>query len=100
MELILISEERLREIIQETVSGAISGKANTPIEYSTPIRGIRNLAKHLNLGVSKVQRLKNDGVIPYFQDDRTVLFDPKAVHEALRVYNSRRQEKALWKRVV
>ncbi|MFZ4548684.1 MAG: DUF3853 family protein, partial [Bacteroidales bacterium] len=45
------------------------------------------LAKFLGISVSKAQKLKNEGIVPFFQNERLVLFDPDKVREAMSNYN-------------
>jgi len=52
-----------------------------------PIRGIHNLAKFLNISAPRAQKLKNDGLIPYFQSGRLVLFDPAKVRAVWQLHN-------------
>jgi hypothetical protein len=95
------------ELIQSTLT-ELEGKSNTPglsekmlhehssaiihhlpgksefEESSQPIRGIRALAKFLGVGVNTAQKLKNEGIIPCFQNGNVVLFDKTKVMDALR----------------
>lgn len=54
---------------------------------STPpqpfIKGIHELAKFLKVSPARAQKLKNEGVFPYWQDGRTLLFDPEKVKQAM-----------------
>ena len=54
------------------------------------IKGIHALAKFLGISPSKAQQLKNEGIIPFFQNERLVLFDPEKVCEAMSNYNKRK----------
>jgi len=47
------------------------------------IKGIHELAQYLQISTLKAQRLKNEGVIPCWQDGRIVLFDPVEVRKAM-----------------
>lgn len=49
------------------------------------IRGIRGLARYLNIGVTNCQRLKNQGFFDgcYFQSKRTVLFDKQLIQKKI-----------------
>ena len=51
------------------------------------IKGIHELATYLKVSPPRAQKLKNDGVFPYFQDGRLILFDPDKVLEAMANYN-------------
>lgn len=53
----------------------------------TMVRGIRGLAEALSVSTTKIQQLKNDGVIPYFQNGKLLLFDLDKVELALNSYN-------------
>lgn len=84
MKLIVISEDELRTIIRQELSTQAPGAVTTPAAPETPtIRGIHQLAKFLNISPSRAQSLKNQGLIPFFQSGRTVLFDPAKVRQAL-----------------
>ena len=79
----------LKEIIKEAVREEL-GKLSLPLEQKY-IRGIENLAKFLGISRSVAQKMKNEGIIPYVQYDRVVLFNPDEVWGALKtitpVYN-------------
>jgi hypothetical protein len=45
------------------------------------IKGIHALANFLKVSPAKAQQLKNKGAFPYWQDGRTILFDPVKVRE-------------------
>lgn len=47
------------------------------------IKGIHELAKFLQVSPARAQKLKNEGVFPYWQDGRTLLFDPEKVRQAM-----------------
>ncbi len=85
MKLIVISEEDLRNLIrQELASQPPAAPLQPANQPETPtIKGIHNLAKFLNISPSRAQSLKNQGLIPFFQSGRTVLFDPQRVRQAL-----------------
>ena len=48
------------------------------------IKGIQGLADFLGISKSVVQKMKNEGVIPFVQYDRVVLFRPEEVWQALK----------------
>jgi len=50
---------------------------------SSVIKGIQGLADFLGVSKSVAQKMKNEGVIPYIQYDRIVLFEPDKVLRAL-----------------
>lgn len=62
-------------------------KHNPQTQTSTPpqpfIKGIHELAKFLKVCPARAQKLKNAGVFPYWQDGRTLLFDPEKVKQAM-----------------
>jgi hypothetical protein len=58
--------------------------APTPV-----IKGHQGLADFLGISRSVVQKMKNEGVIPYIQYDRVVLFQPDKVLEALAAQTPR-----------
>ncbi len=80
--LIVVNTEELREIFREVVFEAIAS-----IEKTTPpepfIKGIHELANFLRVSPARAQKLKNEGVFPFWQDGRTLLFDPEKVREAM-----------------
>lgn len=64
-------------MVQEAVKTELEKLAvSVKQEY---IKGINGLAKFLGISKSVVQKMKNDGVIPYVQYDRVVLFNPAEV---------------------
>jgi Mn-dependent DtxR family transcriptional regulator len=67
----------LKEIVKEAVKEELE-KLSLAVEQKY-IKGIDNLAKFLSISKSVVQKMKNDGVIPYVQYDRVVLFSPDEV---------------------
>ena len=84
-----ISEEEITAIVTNAVRDAMPKelKASTPLPH---IKGIHELAAFLKVSASRAQKLKNEGVFPYFQDGRLVLFDPDKVREAMEAHNKRR----------
>ncbi len=54
------------------------------------IKGIHELAKFLRCSPSRAQKLKNEGRIPFFQDGRTVLFDPDKVREVMQIVEQKK----------
>jgi len=84
--LIIIEKDELEQLLTEIV------RANVPSEIrtSTPqtyIKGVHELARFLRVSPARAQQLKNEGIIPYFQDGRTCLFDPDSVRSALSKHN-------------
>jgi hypothetical protein len=87
---IQLSKEELTSIINEAVRAAmptiINEKPSKPF-----IKGIYELASFLNVSAPTAQRLKNEGVLPYFQNNRLVLFDPIKVRIAMEQYQQNRK---------
>lgn len=86
--LITISEDALKTLVFGAVKDAIERHY---IEHQQPaapqqptIKGIHQLAKFLNVSPARAQKLKNSGAFPYFQDGRTLLFDPDQVRNAMK----------------
>lgn len=86
------SKEELDQIVQDAVRAALSEKAK-PVESKPYLKGIQELAEFLGISLSKAQKLKNDGVLPYFQDNRLVLFDPEKIQEAIAKHNQKRKSR-------
>lgn len=80
--LIQISHDELAAMISNAVRDAMP----TEIRQATPqpfIKGIHQLAKFLQVSPVRAQKLKNEGVFPYWQDGRTLLFDPDKIRAAM-----------------
>ena len=92
--IIQVGREEFDRIVQKAVRDAISSQI-APVEARQPhhIKGTHQLAKFLGISVSKAQKLKNEGIIPFFQNERLVLFDPDKVREAMSNYNKRKCKK-------
>ena len=86
--IIQIGRDEFGSIVKNAVKDAISNDAK-PATDQPHIKGTHQLAKFLGISVSKAQKLKNEGILPYFQNERLVLFDPVKVKEALANYNKR-----------
>ncbi len=84
-----LNEEQLTSIICSALNTALPKefKVSAP---RTHIKGIHELAAYLKISASRAQKLKNEGVLPYFQDGRLVLFDPDKVREAMETHNKRK----------
>lgn len=81
-----------KEELSEMISKAVRKEMPSFIQKSEPkpfIKGIHELAKFLRVSPAKAQKLKNEGVIPFWQDGRTVLFNPKKVIEAMEQFNNK-----------
>lgn len=91
--LIQVGRDELSRMIAEAVREAMPEE----VKQSTPqpfIKGIHELAKFLRVSPVRAQKLKNEGVFPYWQDGRTLLFDPDKVREAMHNYNVKRRRPA------
>lgn len=73
-------EDLIRKVVAEEVAKVVNNKENNNLKF---IRGINGLAEYLGISRSKAQKLKNENAIPYVQDGRMILFDPRKVDEAL-----------------
>jgi hypothetical protein len=91
--LIQVGRDELSRMIAEAVRDAMPAdvKQATPQPF---IKGIHELAKFLRVSPVRAQKLKNEGVFPYWQDGRTLLFDPDKVREAMQNYNVKRRRPA------
>jgi len=79
---IQVDKDELTQIINNAVRAAMPQE----IRESTPqpfIKGIHELAAFLKVSPARAQKLKNEGVFPYWQDGRTLLFDPDKVRAAM-----------------
>lgn len=73
-------EDLIRKVVAEEVAKITINKENNNLKF---IRGINGLAEYLGISKSKAQKLKNENAIPFVQDGRMILFDPRKVDEAL-----------------
>jgi hypothetical protein len=82
MNIVFIQVEELTNIINNAIRDALPqvNREATPQPF---IKGIHNLAKFLNVSPARAQKLKNEGALPYWQDGRTLLFDPDKVREVM-----------------
>jgi len=51
------------------------------------IKGIHELAKFLQISPARAQKLKNANTFPYWQDGRTLLFDPRKIRDVMNNQN-------------
>ena len=86
--LIQITSSDLKRIITEAIQET-NQTIHEPPKQEPPIKGIHELAKFLRVSPARAQKLKNEGVIPYFQNNRLVLFDPSKVREAMMNYHKK-----------
>ena len=88
--MIVITVDEFKKILNETVRAALP--LESKVSTNQPhIKGTHQLAKFLGISVSKAQKLKNEGIIPCFQNERLVLFDPDKVREAMANYNHKKK---------
>lgn len=86
---IQVDKEELTRIINDAVRAAMPQE----VRESTPqpfIKGIHQLAAFLKVSPARAQKLKNEKVFPYWQDGRTLLFDPDKVRAAMANIKTRR----------
>jgi len=81
-----VSRDELEEIVAKAVRAAMDG-LQYPGAQKTQIKGIHALAEFLHISPARAQKLKNEKVIPCFQDGRLVLFDPDKVLKAMESHN-------------
>lgn len=81
-----VSRDELEEIVAKAVRAAVAGHQNPQVS-KTHIKGIHELAQFLQISPGRAQKLKNEKVIPCFQDGRLVLFDPDQVLKAMENHN-------------
>ena len=84
--IIQLGRDELTRIINDAVRAAMP----QDIREATPqpfIKGIHELAAFLKVSPARAQKLKNEGAFPYWQDGRTLLFDPDAVRAAMAYIN-------------
>lgn len=82
-----IDPEELIQSISDRVTANIlkAGNFNEPQSNQPFIKGIHELSKFLRCSPSRAQKLKNEGRFPFFQDGRTLLFDPEQVRRAMQI---------------
>lgn len=78
-----VSKDELADMISDAVRTAISEVMQRPTSQPF-IKGIHELAEFLRVSPARAQKLKNDGVFPFWQDGRTLLFDPDKVRESMQ----------------
>ena len=79
-------ESELKAMISDAVKDAFTNQeiGNSSAVNQPPIKGITQLAKFLGISPARAQKLKNDGVLPYWQDGRLIFFDTNEVMKAMR----------------
>jgi hypothetical protein len=87
---ISLPKDELQSIIIDCVNSCLKyNKQPGPSSPQPFIKGIHELARFLKVSPARAQKLKNEGVFPYWQDGRTLLFDPDKVREAMSNYNKK-----------
>lgn len=92
-----VSRDELEEIVSKAVRAAMLGLQNQVVP-KTQIKGIHELAEFLKISPGRAQKLKNEEVIPCFQDGRLVLFDPDKVMKAMESHNENSAKRKLKKK--
>lgn len=89
------NETALKSLIYDAVRVALSNHEVSTQQTPQPfIKGIHELAAFLRVSPARAQKLKNEGVFEFWQDGRTLLFDPDKVREAMQNYNVKRRRPA------
>jgi len=87
--IIQVTRDELEDIVSKAVRAAMPAQNKT--SNSKPhIKGIHELAIFLKVSPGRAQKLKNEGVFPYFQDGRLILFDPDKVQDAMAAFNKKK----------
>lgn len=81
-----VSRDELEKIVSKAVRAAMLEQTNSA-NPKTQIKGIHELAAFLKVSPGRAQKLKNDKIIPCFQDGRLVLFDTDKVLKAMESHN-------------
>lgn len=84
-----MTRDELSALINEAVHSVMHSKPNAT-EPKAHIKGIHKLAEFLQISPGRAQKLKSDGVLPYFQDGRLVLFDQDKVRDAMAAHNKKK----------
>lgn len=89
--LIQVGRDELTRIIHNAILAAMPQdcKQSTPQPF---IKGIHELAAFLRVSPARAQKLKNEGVFEFWQDGRTLLFDPDKVRGAMTTVKDRRRK--------
>jgi len=89
---IQLTPEQLENLIEKAVQKALSRQI-VRAGPSEPIKGIHELAAFLKVSPSRAQKLKNEKIVPCFQDGRLVLFDREQVRQAMEKHNQQKVKK-------
>ncbi|HAH58634.1 MAG TPA: hypothetical protein DCL86_10845 [Bacteroidales bacterium] len=87
------NETALKSLIYDAVRVALSNHEVSTQQTPQPfIKGIHELAAFLRVSPARAQKLKNEGVFEFWQDGRTLLFDPDKVRGAMTTVKDRRRK--------
>ena len=94
MQNIILSPIAIPDLVNQ-IANELESRLNknplSPAQSQQPfIKGIHELAKFLKVSPARAQKLKNEGVFPFWQDGRTLLFDPENVRAAMANVKTRR----------
>ena len=92
MIIIQLTTVQLENLIEKAVQKAINGLPQRAGPSET-IKGIHELAAYLKVSPGRAQKLKNEKIVPCFQDGRLVLFDREKVRIAMETYNQQKAKK-------
>ena len=92
IQVIGFTKEELMVFVEDVVRSTLE-KNSDPVAPKTYIKGIHELAAFLKVSPPRAQKLKNEGVFPYFQNGRLVLFDQDKVREAMANYNQSKKRR-------
>jgi hypothetical protein len=83
-----LTVDELLNIFRETFSAFLISNpvATNTQEKRPPIKGIHAISKYIGVSPSRGQKIKNDGLLPYFQNGRIVLFDPDEVDKVMHTF--------------
>lgn len=81
-ELLDIISEGVSEGVRKALSGVPESKETTSSDNQ--IKGIKGLSEFLKVSHSHAQKIKNSGILPYFQVGKTILFDKSEVIKVMK----------------
>lgn len=83
MEVMLVNKQELKELIDSSINDAISKIQETTspkeIHPASLIYGIKGLANFLGVTEPTAQKWKNEGIFPFIQRGRTIIFKSEEV---------------------
>lgn len=93
MEVMLVNKQELKELIDSSINDALSkiqeNQTKNEIHPASLIYGIKGLASFLGVTQPTAQKWKNDGVFPFIQRGRTIIFKSEEVLAGLSKKKSR-----------